>query len=266
MLVVALVVLGVGTLLAALATSIGVLIVGRVIQGAGGAIFPLAFGIIRDEFPRERVAQRDRADLGDRSASAAASGIVLAGPIVDALSLPLAVLVPAGRRRRSRSIATVLFVPESPVKTPGRVNWVGAALLSALAGRRAASAISEGSTWGWGDAARARPVRRRGACCSVVWVARRDARRASRWSTCEMMRIRGVWTVNAAAFLVGAGMYSSFILIPQFVETPTSAGLRLRRLGHRGRPVPAARRRVDDADRQPDRRAAGRARRLARRR
>ena len=49
-------VLGLGTLLAALATSIGVLIVGRAMQGIGGAVFPLAFGIIRDEFPRERVA------------------------------------------------------------------------------------------------------------------------------------------------------------------------------------------------------------------
>jgi MFS family permease len=40
----------------------------------------------------------------------------------------------------------------------------------------------------------------------------------------DMMRIRGVWTVNAAAFLVGAGMYSSFILIPEFVEMPKSVG------------------------------------------
>ena len=32
------------------------LIVGRAIQGVGGAVFPLAFGIIRDEFPPERVA------------------------------------------------------------------------------------------------------------------------------------------------------------------------------------------------------------------
>ena len=39
-----------------------------------------------------------------------------------------------------------------------------------------------------------------------------------------MMRIRGVWTVNAAAFLVGAGMYSSFILVPEFTETPASTG------------------------------------------
>ena len=55
MLVTVLVVLGFGTLLAAISTNITVLIAARVIQGAGGAIFPLAFGIIRDEFPRERV-------------------------------------------------------------------------------------------------------------------------------------------------------------------------------------------------------------------
>jgi MFS family permease len=30
--------------------------------------------------------------------------------------------------------------------------------------------------------------------------------------------------VNAAAFLVGAGMYSSFVLIPQFVSEPSSSG------------------------------------------
>ena len=40
----------------------------------------------------------------------------------------------------------------------------------------------------------------------------------------KMMRIRGVWTTNAAAFLIGFGMYSSFVLIPQFVEMPARAG------------------------------------------
>ena len=55
-LVVVLAGLGAGTLLAALATTLPVMIVARAIQGLGGAIFPLAFGIIRDEFPRERVA------------------------------------------------------------------------------------------------------------------------------------------------------------------------------------------------------------------
>ena len=56
MLLVVLMVLTVGTLLCAVSSSIGLLIIGRVIQGIGGGIFPLAFGIIRDEFPRDRVA------------------------------------------------------------------------------------------------------------------------------------------------------------------------------------------------------------------
>ena len=39
-----------------------------------------------------------------------------------------------------------------------------------------------------------------------------------------MMRIRGVWTTNTVAALLGFGMYSSFILIPDFVETPERVG------------------------------------------
>lgn len=39
-----------------------------------------------------------------------------------------------------------------------------------------------------------------------------------------MMRIRGVWTTNLAAFLLGAGMYSSFIVFPQFAQLPKSTG------------------------------------------
>jgi MFS family permease len=51
-----LLILAAGTLLAALAGSLPVLIVGRVIQGVAGGIFPLAFAIVRDEFPADRVA------------------------------------------------------------------------------------------------------------------------------------------------------------------------------------------------------------------
>ncbi len=51
-----LIALSVGTLISALAVTLPVMLVGRVIQGAAGAVFPLAFGIIRDEFPAERVA------------------------------------------------------------------------------------------------------------------------------------------------------------------------------------------------------------------
>jgi len=40
----------------ALSPTIGWLILFRVLQGVGAGLYPLGFGIIRDEFPRERVA------------------------------------------------------------------------------------------------------------------------------------------------------------------------------------------------------------------
>ena len=40
----------------------------------------------------------------------------------------------------------------------------------------------------------------------------------------SMMRLRGVWTTNLVAFLLGAGMYASFLLYPQFAQLPKSTG------------------------------------------
>jgi EmrB/QacA subfamily drug resistance transporter len=218
-LICSLVALAAGSLLAALATDINVLIAARVIQGGGGAIFPLAFGIIRDEFPRERVAT-GIAMISAILGIGAGLGIVLAGPIVEALSyhwlfwFPLFLVVIA-------TVGTVFFVPESPIKAPGRVNWAGAALLSSWLVCLLV-AISEGSRWGWTDP---RIVGLFGATVVllVLWIAN-EQRAAEPLVDMTMMRIRGVWTVNAAAFLVGAGMYSSFVLIPIFTETDSSAG------------------------------------------
>jgi EmrB/QacA subfamily drug resistance transporter len=211
--------LAAGTLLAALATDITVMIVARIIQGAGGAIFPLAFGIIRDEFPRERVAS-GIALISAILGIGGGLGIVLAGPIVDTLGyhylfwIPFVLVVIA-------TVATVFFVPESPIKVPGKVNWAGALLLSAWL-VCLLMAISQGSAWGWGDA-RIVGLLAGAVALLGLWIANEN-RAHEPLVDMTMMRVRGVWTVNAAAFLVGAGMYSSFILIPQFSETPASAG------------------------------------------
>jgi EmrB/QacA subfamily drug resistance transporter len=209
--------LGVGTALSALATSLPLMIAGRVIQGAAGGIFPLAFGIIRDEFPPDRVA----GGLGLISAImgiGGGAGIVLAGVIVDQLSyhwlfwLPLVLVVLA-------TVATALFVPESPVKAPTRIAWGAAALLSA--GLAAVLlAVSEAVTWGWGSP-RTLGLIAVGLVVLFVWV---RVELASRQPLVDMriMRLRGVWTVNLAGFLLGFGMYGSFILLPQFVEQPAS--------------------------------------------
>src|SRR6266568_1471796 len=80
-----LVALAVGSLLAAVAPSIAVMIVARVIQGIGGGMIPVAFGIIRDEFPAERVAGAVGA-LASLTAVGAVLGSVLARSIVLALA------------------------------------------------------------------------------------------------------------------------------------------------------------------------------------
>ena len=73
-----------GTLVSALAKSVELLILGRVIQGTGGAIFPLAFGIIRDEFPP--AAWPAASASSPRARGGGGGGIVLAGPIIQHLS------------------------------------------------------------------------------------------------------------------------------------------------------------------------------------
>ncbi len=219
MLVATLLTLAAGTVVSALATSIGVMIAGRVIQGVGGAIFPLAFGIIRDEFPRERVAG-GIAMISAILGIGGGLGIILAGPIVDHLGdhwlfwLPLLPIVLA-------TIAAVVWVPESPVKTPGRVNYLGALLLSAWMVCLLV-AISQGDSWGW-TSGRVLGLVAAAIVLLAGWVAN-EQRAAEPLVDMRMMRLRGVWTVNLAAFLIGAGMYSSFILIPQFVETPDASG------------------------------------------
>ena len=218
-LVVVLAGLGAGTLVAAVATTLPVMIGARAIQGLGGAIFPLAFGIVRDEFPRERVAA-GIALISGLLGVGGGLGIVLAGPILSQLDyhwlfwIPLVVL-------GLTVVATVLVVPESPVRAPGNVDWTGAALLSLWLVCLLVS-ISEAPTWGW-LSGRTLGLLAAAAVLVFVWI-RAETRSPSPLVDMRMMRLRGVWATNLAGFLLGIGMYSSFVLIPQFVQTPRSSG------------------------------------------
>ena len=218
-LVVVLVVLSAGTLISALATTLPIMVLGRVIQGAGGATFPLAFGIIRDEFPQERVVGAI-GFLSSVLGVGAGLGIVLAGPIIGHLSYHWLYWIPLVPCLAS-VVATVIFIPESPVRSPGRINWWGAVLMSGwlVAGLLA---VSEGPIIGWGDS-RVVGLFALAAVLIVGWVASEN-RSTSPLVDMKMMRIPEVWSTNLAALLFGFGMYVLFTIVPQFVETPSHFG------------------------------------------
>jgi EmrB/QacA subfamily drug resistance transporter len=214
-----LVALAIGSLLAAIAPSIGVLIVARVIQGVAGGMLPVAFGIIRDEFPAEKVTGAVGI-IAALTAVGAGLGIVLAGPIVDALGYPWLFWLPMILTVVA-AVSAVLFVPESPVRTPGRISWLPAILLSAWLVALLV-ALSEAPDWGWGSG-RVIGLLAGAVVLAAAWVIA-ELRAATPLIDMKMMRRTAVWTNNLVALLIGVGMYATFAFLPEFVQTPTAAG------------------------------------------
>src|SRR5918996_2737938 len=142
MLVISLGIFGLASLGAAAAWDLPSLIFFRVVQGVGAAVFPLSFGIIRDEFPPEKIG------LGIGTVSSVFGvgggvGLVLSGVIIEHLTWHWLFLVRAIPVLAS-TVLIARFVPESPVKTPTKPDYVGGATLS-LALAALLVAISEAS-------------------------------------------------------------------------------------------------------------------------
>jgi len=218
-LIVVLTLLLIGTVLAALAPNLGVLVVGRALQGAAGAVMPLSIGIVRDELPREKVS----VTIGLLSAIfgiGAGVGIVAAGPIVEHLSwhwlfwLPAVLVVIA--------LAGAVFgMPESPVRKPGRLDLVGATVLG-VSLVSILLAVGEGQTWGWGSA-RTVGLLVLGAVALVAFVLV-ELRVAEPLVDVRLFALRGVWTAHAVALAFGFAMFGTFVLVPTLLQLPSEVG------------------------------------------
>jgi MFS family permease len=209
-----------GTVACAVAGNLAELVAGRVIQGAAGGIYPLAFAIIRDRLPRERVP----GGIGLVSSLLGIGGgigLVLPGPIMTRLSyqwlfwLPLIVIAAA-------LVLAARYIPaDSPPEAGARVPW-RSCLLMAAGLSAVLIAVSESATWHW-ENIRTLGLLALGAAARLAWV-RAEARSSSPLADMSLMRLRGVWPANAAALLTGMGMYASFLIIPELVQTPARLG------------------------------------------
>lgn len=218
-LLVALAAIAVGCLLAAVAPNVTVLIVARVVQGLGAAVFPVSFGIIRDVYPPNRVSSAIGI-LAAVIASGSGLGIVLAGPIVGWLDwrwlfwIPMVAVTLVG-------IAAWRVIPPSPAGVRGRINWISAGL---LAGWLVALLLplSKGTTWGW-TATRTVGSFALAVVFFAAWMVT-ELRSAEPLIDMRMMRLPAVWTTNLVSLLFGAAMFGVFAFVPQLMQVPSSTG------------------------------------------
>jgi MFS family permease len=218
MLVLCLLILSAGSLMAALAPNVGWMIVARIVQGAGGGVLPLSFGIIRDEFGAKM--NKALSVLASLTAVGFGLGIVVAGPIVDGLGYEWLFLLPMVATLAAAGMAFVA-VPDSPVRTPARLPVLPAVLLAIFLVALLLG-LSWGNPHGW-LSGRVLGLFALAVASGWAWVAT-ELRVPVPMIDMHLMRRRGMWTANVVAGAMGFAMFAAFGFVPQLLQTPPEAG------------------------------------------
>jgi MFS family permease len=195
------------------------LIVGRSLQGFAAALIPIGISIMRDELPKERVGSAV-ALMSATLGIGAALGLPLAGVIFEQFGWEAIFWISAASG--VLLIGGVLgVVPESTVRSRGRFDFVGAALLS-IALTALLLGISKGGSWGWGSE-QVILLFVLTVAALVIWVPFElkvsgplvDLRTSAR---------RPVLLTNIASVLVGFAMFANLLLTTQQLQLPTATG------------------------------------------
>jgi MFS family permease len=211
--------LTVGSIIVACTSQIGLVVLGRSLQGAASSILPLSIAILRDELEPERIP----------GAVALISGTLGVG---SSLGLPVAAIVAQNTDWHVIFIGTAvlgalsfvavyLVVPESAVRTPARFDFVGAAgiatgLLFVLL------VVSKGNDWGW-SSPRSVSLLVAGLVVLVVW-ARYEMGRRQPLVDIRVSAAPPVLLTNAASVLAGFAMLATGLVLPQFLQAPRATG------------------------------------------
>jgi len=208
-----------GSALCAFTSSLVPMVIGRALQGGAMGVIPLGISIMRDELPRERMG----------SAMALMSSSLGIG---GALGLPGAALVAQHWNWHSlflvsgslgiAAIALIaVFVPESPVRTPGRFDVPGAIGLSAGL-ICLLLPITKGADWGWGSGTTLGLF----AAAVVIllgWGAF-ELRTSEPLVDLRTTARPQVLLTNLATVMVGFTLYAQMLALPQILELPEATG------------------------------------------
>ena len=203
-LIAVLAVLGVGTLVCISATSLPILLLGRVLQGVSSAAYPLAYMVLSETLSAEVFGLA----LGVIAAVNGGAGGVdgyfggLLGERFGFRSVFVVILLIGCLAL----VAASLVVPKATrPRSPGRMDWWGAATLSvALVGLNLF--VSEGSTRGWTSLAAAVAFIGAGVAFAAFTMVERA--QASPLIATFHLRSRQVWPVLATTVLTLSGVFA----------------------------------------------------------
>ena len=209
-----------GCLLAALTTSLPLLILARVLQGASYGLFPLAIGVLRDELPAERLTGA-MAVVSATLGAGGGIGLVATGLLTRGggdyhrvfwLGAGVALLA---------LVLSVAVVPQRRSDVPGGVDWLGAGVLG-LGLVLLLLPLSKGHEWGWGSPGTLGCL---AAAAAVLtgWVALQH-RTTHPLVHPALLRNRPLQITNVAGMCVGVAMFVAFLAVSGFVQTPSRVG------------------------------------------
>lgn len=215
----ALAVLALGCVVSALATDLPTMLAGRLVQGAGGAVFPLSFAVVADHVPADRRAGTI-AWLAAVLSVGGAGGTAIAGPVLRIASYHWLFWLPAVVTALA-ALAAWRWIPAGATAPRVRVGWPSAALLGGwlaalLLGISSVPAAGWTSPLVLGLVAVA-------ALLATGWV-RLESRTRHPLVDLAVLRRPVVLATNLATYALGFGMFGAWMLLPLLLQQPSATG------------------------------------------
>jgi MFS family permease len=211
-----LIVVLIGSVLAATTSSLPILVAARALQGVSYSLYPICVAVLREELDEAQVV-RALAVLSAILGFGGGMGLVATGLLVvgDAnyhrvfwLTTGFTIFV---------IVVVMLVIPSRERHGEGSIDWLGAVGL-AVGLSTLLLAITQGNSWGWGSPAAIGTIVGGFTVLALWWFWERS--RTHPLVSISMLTRRAMLLTNLATIFVGMGLYFSFLGLTAFVQAP----------------------------------------------
>ncbi|MFE6919572.1 MFS transporter [Nocardia sp. NPDC057663] len=209
----------VGSVICASFSSLLPEIVGRSLQGAAVGAIPLGISIMRDELPAGKVGGA-MAVMSATLGVGGAVGLPFAAVIAQNANWHMLFWTAAGLGALC-AVLVFFFVPESPVRTPSKFDFGGAAGLS-IALLTLLIGITKGADWGWASAS-ILGLFAASLVSFLLW-GFYELRQTSPLVDLRVSARPRVLFTNLASIAVGFALYGMSLTFPQLLMAPEATG------------------------------------------